>query len=164
MSQDIDCIAVHPSPSQPLIATAQKAAEAPVDFPTVLVWNYDTLELIITMGQVGGEENEGAFSGNICCLAFSWPDADGNSVLAVVDGEENPILSIWEGFDARPMPFENKLHDAVASEAEVLSAHFLPESANQLVLTGKGQVSLWSFQKEAGEEGGGLEKKQARRV
>ena len=149
-----------------MIATAQKAAEAPIDFPTVLVWNYDTLELLITMGQIGGgEENDGgAFSGNICCLAFSWPDTDGNSVLAVVDGEENAVLSIWEGFDARPTPLENKLHDAVASEDEVLSAHFLPESANQLVLTGKGQVSLWSFQKGGEEEGGGLEKKQARRV
>ena len=166
-------MAVHPSPSQPLIATAQNAAEAPLDFPTVHVWNYDTLELVITIGRTtgngeGGSE-EGAFAGSICCLAFSWPDAEGNSALAVVDGQENRILSIWEGFDASPMPFENKLHDAVASEGEVLSAHFLPESANQLVLTGKGpetgEVGLWSFQRDDGEEeGGGLEKKQARRV
>ena len=112
---------------------------------------------------------EGAFSGSICCLAFSWPDAEGNSALAVVDGQESRILSIWEGFDASPTPFERKLCDAVASEGEVLSAHFLPESANQLVLTGKGpetgEVGLWSFQRDDGEEeGGGLEKKQARRI
>ena len=153
-----------------MIATAQKAAEAPVDYPTVLVWNYDTLELLVTIGRTEGEEDEVAFSGDICCLAFSWPDADGNSVLAVVDGEENRILSIWDsrGFESTSSLIPNffKLHDAVASEEEVLSAHFLPESANQLVLTGKGQVSLWSFQKDGGdgEEGGGLEKKQARRV
>ena len=165
-------MAVHPSPSQPLVATAQNAAEAPLDFPTVHVWNYDTLELVITIGPMGvgeGGSEEGAFSGSICCLAFSSPDAEGNSVLAVVDGEENRILSIWEGFDASPTPFERKLCDAVASEGEVLSAHFLPESANQLVLTGKGpetgEVGLWSFQRDHGEEeGGGLEKKQARRV
>ena len=150
-----------------MIATAQKAAEAPVDYPTVLVWNYDTLELLVTIGQTDGEEDEVAFSGDIRCLAFSWPDADGNSVLAVVDGEENRILSIWAGFESTSTPSTPnlfKLHDAVASEEEVLSAHFLPESANQLVLTGKGQVSLWSFQKGGEEEGGGLEKKQARRV
>ena len=166
-------MAVHPSPSHPLVATAQNAAEAPLDFPTVHVWNYDTLELVITIGPMGsgegGSEEEGAFSGSICCLAFSWPDAEGNSALAVVDGQESRILSVWEGFDASPMPFERKLCDAVASEGEVLSAHFLPESANQLVLTGKGpetgEVGLWSFQRDDGEEeGGGLEKKQARRV
>ena len=164
-------MAVHPSPSHPLVATAQNAAEAPLDFPTVHVWNYDTLELVITIGPMGsgegGSEEEGAFSGSICCLAFSWPDAEGNSALAVVDGQESRILSIWEGFDASPTPFERKLCDAVASEGEVLSAHFLPESANQLVLTGKGpetgEVGLWSFQRDDGEEeGGGLEKKQAR--
>ena len=40
------------------------------------------------------------------------------------------------------------------------------ETHKRLVLTGKGQVSLWSFQKDGGdgEEGGGLEKKQAWRV
>ena len=161
-------MAVHPSPSHPLVATAQNAAEAPLDFPTVHVWNYDTLELVITIGPMGSGE-EGAFSGSICCLAFSWPDAEGNSALAVVDGQESRILSIWEGFDASPTPFERKLCDAVASEGEVLSAHFLPESANQLVLTGKGpetgEVGLWSFQRDDGEEeGGGLEKKQARRI
>ena len=159
-------MAVHPSPSHPLVATAQNAAEAPLDFPTVHVWNYDTLELVITIGPMGEEV---AFSGSICCLAFSWPDAEGNSALAVVDGQENRILSIWEGFDASPMPFERKLCDAVASEGEVLSTHFLPESGNQLVLTGKGpetgEVGLWSFQRDDGEEeGGGLEKKQARRI
>ena len=161
-------MAVHPSPSHPLVATAQNAAEAPLDFPTVHVWNYDTLELVITIGPMGSGEG-GAFSGSICCLAFSWPDAEGNSALAVVDGQESRILSIWEGFDASPTPFERKLCDAVASEGEVLSAHFLPESANQLVLTGKGpetgEVGLWSFQRDDGEEeGGGLEKKQARRI
>ena len=82
-------------------------------------------------------------------------------VLGVVEGKENPILSIWEGFEGGSC---TKLHDAVASSEEVLSAHFLPDSSNQLVLTGKGQVSLWSFQKDGGEEGGGLEKKLGRKV
>ena len=146
-TNDIECLAVHPS--DPLAATGQKPDVE--GHPYVMVWNYDTLELFQVIGA-----HDDTFSNSISAVSFSSPDSDGESVLAVVDGDERPVLSLWKGPDEDGAP--RMLNSAVATSDAVMSAHFLPESANTLVLTGKGQVSLWSFDKE--DEEAELDKKQ----
>jgi microtubule-associated protein-like 1/2 len=145
-SNDIECIAVHPT--KPLVATGQKPGINGNAY--VMCWDYDTLDLIHTIGN----EDE-SFSNSISCVSFSWPDEDGDSVLAVVDADERPVLSIWSMVEKSP---PKQLHNAIASNDDILSVHFLPESTNELVATGKGQVSLWTFSKQDNEAG--LDKKQ----
>ena len=54
------------------------------------VWNYESLELVHILGT-------GEFSAKVACVAFSILDEDGGSKLAVVDGAEQPNISVWTG-------------------------------------------------------------------
>lgn len=54
------------------------------------MWNYESLELVHILGT-------GEFSAKVSCVAFSILDEDGGSKLAVVDGAEQPNISVWTG-------------------------------------------------------------------
>jgi len=93
-TDDIECITVHPQ--APFCASGQASGNdnEEVDDAHVQIWNYETLELVHILGL-------GEFSNKVTCLAFSIYSHEGESKLAVVDGAEQPNISVWTNFDKK---------------------------------------------------------------
>ena len=102
------------------------------------VWNYETLELIHILGT-------GDFDNKVSCVAFSILDEVGNSKLAVVDGAEQPNISVWTNFDKQQIA-PKMLTQSTASSDKVLSVRFYEKRHNILVTCGKTHLNIWSME------------------
>ena len=102
------------------------------------VWNYETLELLHILGT-------GDFNNKVSCLAFSVLDEVGNSKLAVVDGAEQPNISVWTNFDKQQIP-PKMLTQSPASSDKVLSVKFYEKRHNILVTCGRTHLNIWSME------------------
>ena len=114
------------------------AAEMSVSCLHSQVWNYETLELIHILGT-------GDFDNKVSCVAFSILDEVGNSKLAVVDGAEQPNISVWTNFDKQQIA-PKMLTQSTASSDKVLSVRFYEKRHNILVTCGKTHLNIWSME------------------
>ena len=105
---------------------------------TSKVWNYETLDLVHILGS-------GQFSNKVSCVAFSILDDAGHSKLAVVDGAEQPNISVWTDFDKQQIP-PRMITQSTASSDKVLSVKFYDKRHNILVSCGKTHLNIWSME------------------
>eukprot|EP00090_Calanus_glacialis_P000940 TRINITY_DN10679_c0_g1_i1.p1 TRINITY_DN10679_c0_g1~~TRINITY_DN10679_c0_g1_i1.p1 ORF type:complete len:1682 (+),score=397.37 TRINITY_DN10679_c0_g1_i1:312-5048(+) len=137
-TDDIECITVHPQ--APFCASGQASGNdnTEVDDAHVQIWNYETLELVHILGI-------GEFSNKVTCLAFSIYSHEGESKLAVVDGAEQPNISVWTNFDKKQFP-PKMMTQSTASSDKVLSVKFYEKRHNILVTCGKTHLNIWSIE------------------
>ena len=101
------------------------------------VWHYESLELIHILGL-------GNLGSRVACLAFSI-QGEGGSKLAVVDGADQPNISIWTAFDQKQIQ-PKLLTSSTASSDRVLSVKFYEKRNNILVTCGKTHLNIWSIE------------------
>lgn len=137
-TDDIECITVHPQ--APFCASGQASGNdnEEVDDAHVQIWNYETLELVHILGL-------GEFSNKVTCLAFSIYSHEGESKLAVVDGAEQPNISVWTNFDKKQFA-PKMMTQSTASSDKVLSVKFYEKRHNILVTCGKTHLNIWSIE------------------
>jgi len=135
-TEDIESICVHPQ--EPLCATGQAAAAGDEDSSHVQVWNYETLELVHILGL-------GELTNRVAALAFSIRAGEGGSKLAIVDGADQPNISIWTKFEKKQIQ-PVLLTSSTASSDRVLSVRFYEKRHNILVTCGKSHLNIWSIE------------------
>ena len=86
----------------------------------------------------------GEFTNKVTCLAFSILDEAGASKLAVVDGAEQPNISVWTDFDKQQIA-PRMITQSTASSDKVLSVKFYDKRHNILVTCGKTHLNIWSI-------------------
>ena len=87
----------------------------------------------------------GEFTNKVTCLAFSILDEAGASKLAVVDGAEQPNISVWTDFDKQQIA-PRMITQSTASSDKVLSVKFYDKRHNILVTCGKTHLNIWSME------------------
>ncbi len=148
-SNDVLCLTVHHY--LPLCASGQAEGHQEesdqLQSAHVQVWNYDSLQLVSVVG-------DDYFTSAVTTVAFSKGDS---VLLATVDSEDKPQLSIWEGIgDDMNSSEPTVLMQSVAASAEVHALKFVPDADTAMVSVGKGHVSLWELKDGELEKSQGL--------
>ena len=79
------------------------------------------------------------------CVAFSILDENGISKLAVVDGAEQPNISVWADFEKQQIA-PKMITQSTASSDKVLSVKFYEKRHNILVTCGRTHLNIWSME------------------
>ena len=81
----------------------------------------------------------------VAALAFSIRAGEGGSKLAIVDGADQPNISIWTKFEKKQIQ-PVLLTSSTASSDRVLSVRFYEKRHNILVTCGKSHLNIWSIE------------------
>ena len=87
----------------------------------------------------------GELSSKVSCVSFSILDDSGNSKLVVVDGADQPNISVWTNFDKKQIS-PKLITQSTASSDKVLSVKFYDKRHNILVTCGKTHLNIWSME------------------
>ncbi|XP_067121912.1 echinoderm microtubule-associated protein-like 2 isoform X1 [Centruroides vittatus] len=146
-TDDIKCMTLHPN--KLLVATGQVASIDRRDrrcrpltidvtspdaahWPHVRIWDSVSLNTLQVIGV-------GEFERAVNCVAFS--QADGGSLLCVVDDSQDHTLSLW---DWQKSEHGHKITETKCAAGPVLAAEFHPLDSHTLVTVGRGHVHIWN--------------------